>query len=218
MIIEKHLLGKQFRCGCPVEQTYPYVKENNNEYNIYYLTKGGCFVTPSMSHPKSDCPIQQYQKFFEQMQFEKVVTTFYCFDCYLPEPKLAEQRLKEIAQRIAEYDMFLQFIKNKSKEIFLILGEPKGDEFDPKLTVRFNLKNFVKTDKIREQYKTHDYALKQLTELNGITIIDPISHLCDEYCYTRDQSNKFYYKDSNHMRPWYAKKFLTYFNTFAKMS
>lgn len=193
-----------------IEQTYPYVQEHHKEYNIYYLTQGGCFVTRSTKPFSGDCQIQRYQKIFAQIHFEKVVTSFYCFDCGMPHPKLIEQIHKEATQRIFEYDQFLKFIKSKTKDVFLILGEPKGDEFNPKLATQFNLSNQVETDKIRNQYKMHNDALKQLTELSGITIIDPISHLCDEHCYTRDKSNKFFYRDANHMRPWYAKKHLTY--------
>ena len=39
-----------------IEQLYPYVESLNNEYNIYFLTQSGCFVTPLTWSTKIDQP------------------------------------------------------------------------------------------------------------------------------------------------------------------
>lgn len=62
-------------------------------------------------------------------------------------------------------------------------------------------------------YKVHMEALEKLKHLNGVHIIDPIAYLCsDGLCSTRDEERVFFYRDNNHMRPWYSKKYNSYLN------
>jgi len=90
------------------------------------------------------------------------------------------------------------------------LGEPKGDEFNPKLSVRFNLENFVSLEKVKATYEIHYSVLDKLNEVDGVTVIDPLKYLCSDVCNVMDSSFNYYYMDSTHMRPWYAKKVLSY--------
>lgn len=203
---EKNIL---FIGASHIEQLYPYVKENHADYNIYFLTEGGCFLTPSMRHPKWSCGnIQNYEKLFKKINFEKVVTSFYCLTCNLPRGE--QQQLREINTRVTEFDTFLAFLKSQTNNIYLILGEPQGREFDPVLSTRFNLSNKIKVSDIIKQYDIQNNSLEKLSQLQGIKVIDPIQYLCDDYCYVMDSSNNYYYKDESHMRPWYAKKYLSY--------
>jgi peptidoglycan/LPS O-acetylase OafA/YrhL len=192
------------------EQTYPYVESLDTDYNVYFLTQGGCFVTPSMKNPKWDCDnLQNYQELFESIKFEKIVTSFYSFDSYFS--KIESERRKEITLRIEEYDVFLKRIKAEAKSVYIVLGEPRGNEFDPQKAVRNKLPDFITEKRARESFIVLQDALKQLTELEGVKIIDPISHLCsDGICKTRNNSEGFFYRDKNHMRPWYAVKNMTY--------
>jgi hypothetical protein len=193
-----------------IEQLYPYVSTVKSRYNVYFLTKGGCFVTPSMSNPKWDCDnIQKYENIFDELKFDKIVTSLYCFDCYLP----LHNKEQAIEKRITEFDVFLKSIKKQSKEVFLIKGEPKGRDFNPKLAV-YNPKKYVLESTVRKEYKIHDYALSKLKELDNVEIIDPVDYLClDGLCKTFDDDYKFFYKDSNHMRPWYSKEYVSYLNS-----
>ncbi len=195
-----------------IEQTYPYVSALNNKYNVYYLTMGGCFVTPSMNSQKEedgDCSnIKDYMSLMDKVNFDKVVTSFYCFDCFISKNKSVRE--EQVEKRIREYDEFLKDIKSRSKEVFLILGEPQGDEFSPVKTARHNLKPYVPLNKVVESYSLHNHALSELKELNDVNVINPLNYLCkDGVCPTRD-GNNFFYRDSNHMRPWYAKEKLSY--------
>ena len=118
-----------------VEQTYPYVEYLNSEYNVYYLTKGGCFITPSYVHPKWSCEnIQNYKPIISSVKFDKIVSSSYLLTSHLPldEPT----KSNELKNRVSEYKDFLEFAKANSNEVFIILGEPTGREFDPKLSVR----------------------------------------------------------------------------------
>ena len=191
-----------------IEQTYPYILTLNSEYNIYYLTQGGCFLTPSY-RPNLDCSnIKNYKSLIENINFESIVTSLFVIDLGLPDDELSKQ--KELELRVLEFNEFLSFSKERVKKIFLLLGEPKGDEFNPSLSVRHKLKNYIETGTAIKAYKTHYSLLKKINKNNGLIVINPIDYLCDEVCMVRDENLKYYYKDSDHMRPWYAKKSLNY--------
>jgi peptidoglycan/LPS O-acetylase OafA/YrhL len=192
-----------------IEQTYPFVKSYGSKYNIYYVTMGGCFVSPSYVNPKWSCSnIQNYKDIINKVSFDKIVTSIYTLDSYLSENK--DLRDEQINNRVIEYNDFLKFAKSKANKVYMILGEPRGKEFNPKQSVRHNLNNFIPVSKAREEYKIHYSALNKLSEKKDVKIIDPIDYLCNEICLVMDDNFKYYYKDGTHMRPWYAKENLHY--------
>ena len=191
-----------------LEQTFPYVAGISSKYNIYYLTQGGCFLVPSYK-PNLDCSnIKGYKDLLNRVDFDKIVTSFFLFDGYFSED--VEEKNIQFKLRVSEFNEFLSFAEMKSQKIFLILGEPKGDEFNPILSVRHRLKEYISIDKARKPYEDHYKALQSITKSNKLIIIDPIQFLCDEVCKVRDENFKYYYKDSEHMRPWYAQSVLSY--------
>jgi len=194
-----------------VEQTYPYVKLNSSKYNIYYLTMGGCSFVPSAAHPRWSCQnIQRYKELFEEVEFSKVVTSLYCIYCGFSR----SEQTKEL--RIREYDEFLKFAKNHSEEFFMVKSEPFGKEFDPRKSVRYKLAKQVSVTEVRKKHKKRNEALDILSELDGVQFIDPVDYLCTDVCKTMNKNYEFYYKDSSHMRPWYAEKYLSYLDIIIK--
>ncbi|VEL96568.1 peptidoglycan/LPS O-acetylase OafA/YrhL [Alteromonas sp. 76-1] len=193
-----------------IEQIYPYVDSLDNEYNIYFLTQAGCFVTPSMKNPKWKCSnLQMYSELLERVKFDKIVTSFYSFNSYLSKEPL--EREQQILIRIKEFDSFLVDMKEKTPQIYILLGEPRGDEFDPVLALRRSLPGSITELKAREEYLEHVNAFARLTALDGVKVIDPILHLCTEgTCPTRNKEDGFFYRDKNHMRPLYAINNLGY--------
>ncbi|GAC12228.1 acyltransferase family protein [Paraglaciecola chathamensis] len=192
------------------EQLYPYVKSLNSDYNVYFLTNGGCLATPSMKHPKWNCDnLQNYEFLLDSVKFEKIVTSFFSFDVYLSD--IQTERQEQISVRTKEYDTFLARLKAASDDVYLILGEPKGEEFNPQTVIRNGLNDFITEEQARKNYTIHQKALGLFTELSDIKIIDPIEYLCNEgICRTSNTSQGFFYRDNNHMRPWYAVESLTY--------
>ncbi len=90
------------------------------------------------------------------------------------------------------------------------MGEPKGEEFDPTLAIRKGLPNSIPETKARSDYTEHEDALKQLKNIKHVEVVDPIKHLCKNgLCKTRDEK-AFFYRDYNHMRPWYSIKANSY--------
>ncbi|RUP78403.1 hypothetical protein C7Y69_15230 [Alteromonas sp. KS69] len=193
-----------------IEQIYPYVENLNSPYNIYFLTKSGCFVTPSMKHPKWSCQnLQSYEKLIKTVTFDKVLTSFYNFNSYLPIDQL--ERSKATLQRIDEYDSFLKLIKSKVSKIYLMLGEPRGDEFSPILSMRKGLPDYITKETAKNEYLEEMAAFNKLSELDSIEIIDPIEKLCEaNICKTRNQEIGFFYRDDDHMRTHYAIEKLKY--------
>ena len=190
-------------------QIFPYAEHIKSKYNIYFLTKNGCFVTPSYINPKWGCSnIQDYKALIENVHFDKIVTSIYNINGYLSDD--LELQKKQIAQRTQEYDDFLAFAKQYADKVYMLLGEPKGDEFDPKVSIRYKLRTRVPIEEIRALYETHYQALNQLESLDGVNIIDPLDYLCDTHCDVMDSNAGFYYRDSNHMRPGYAIQALHY--------
>lgn len=192
------------------QQFYPYVVSLKNKYNVYFLTTVGCFVTPSMQNPKWSCDnLKSYKSLLSQIKFDKVLTSFYSFDSYLPEEEHEKQR--QISIRVKEYDQFLKNIKAEVEHVYIVLGEPKGDEFDPKSSMRKGLRDFITEGEARSRYIVHNRALSNLTELDNVSIVDPINYLCEGgICKTRNLERGFFYRDKNHMRPWYAIEKMTY--------
>lgn len=199
-----------------IAQTYPYVSSLENSYNVYYLTKGGCFVTPSMTNDRWSCAnLQNYKEILSDIKFDKIVTSFYFFDGYLPTDN--KERELEISKRVDEYDEFIEVLKKNAKSVFLIKGEPRGEAFDPKYATRYGLDDFILESEVLESYRTHELALARLKSLDGVTIINPIDYLCSNgVCKTRNNENEFFYKDIDHMRPWYSRKNSTYLSDIFK--
>lgn len=191
-----------------IEHTYPYAIKNSEKYNIYYLTMGGCFLTESMENPKWSCSnLKDYKRLFDHVEFEKVVTSLYCFYCYVKDD--SSQSVEEnVKNRTNEYNHFLKFAKEKSKEVIIILGEPVGETFNPKLSVRHQLPDHIPVSEARDTFKVHYEAMKRM-ELDQVEIIDPIDFLCTDICPTK-LNGKFAYSDQSHFRPFYAEQKLTY--------
>ena len=192
-----------------IEHTYPYVEALKSDYNIYYLTQTGCFISPSFSRPDKSCTgVQEYREIIEKIKFDKIVTSIYFINGYLPETG----RKDALIVRISEYNDFLQYAKSKSEKVIMILGEPDGPEFDPLISIRKNLNKYINVLEVRKDYIEHEFAIKLLDELDDVTVIDPINYLCTDICKVMDEDFNYYYTDDSHMRPWYAIKSLTYLN------
>lgn len=98
-------------------------------------------------------------------------------------------------------------LKQWIPEVFVLSGEPTGLEFDPTIAIRKKLADTITVEQARTNYYENYEALSLLKNLNDVTVIDPIDHLCNEgVCKTRDAVHGFYYRDNNHMRPWYSFK------------
>jgi peptidoglycan/LPS O-acetylase OafA/YrhL len=203
---EKNIL---FIGASHIEQTYSYVELINRNFNIYYLTQGGCFISASYSNPKWSCSnIQNYKDVLNNIKFDVVVTSIYGLDGYLSNnPVIRSQQVKN---RVSEYNEFLAFANQKSEKVFLILGEPKGVEFDPVLSVRNKLKTSIDVQEVRNKYKVHYDALKVMDEVKKLTVIDPLDFLCGNTCEVLDEQFNYYYKDKTHMRPFYSKMVMNY--------
>jgi peptidoglycan/LPS O-acetylase OafA/YrhL len=194
--------------GSHVQHTFPYVnQQNNGRDNIYYMTEGGCIPIPSEFKRRQDCiNVTDYKKIFKVLAFEKIVTSSFLWTGYLQGGDVNGSAAKN---RAIEIDEMLSFFHKNAKEVYVVMPEPVGDEFSPKLSINNTYPNKISVDTIRSRnQRTYNFQ-KKVTKLNIVHLIDPIDYLCSDICKTNDEEG-FYYKDSNHFRPWYAKKYMGY--------
>lgn len=187
-----------------IQQLYPFFKKWNSHYNIFFLTKGGCFVTAKKTGSGTNCNVlREYNKLLKSYQFEKIVTNFYCFTCDLPTNQ--SEKDVELQSRLFAYNSFVDDLLSHTKQVYLIKGEPKGKEFSPDWSIKNNGPSFIHESQVREHYIVHESAIMMIKRKNELNILDPIEYLCNKgVCKTRSENNEFYYKDSDHMRPWYV--------------
>ena len=203
---EKNIL---FIGASHVEQTYPYVLASNANFNVYYLTLGGCSPAPSSVHDRWSCEnVMNYRKLLEAVDFDKIVYSLYCLYCAMP-PGGELQRISEIESVLYDFTV-------EAEDVYMLLGEPEGKAFDPRewLKPKSFLTDYVLLSDMRNKYKDIYSARDRFSQTYpDIQIIDPLDSLCDENkCMSRSESGVFFYKDDSHMRPWYAKKVLIYLN------
>jgi hypothetical protein len=140
------------------------------------------------------------------LAFEKIVTSSFLWTGYLQGGDVNGSAAKN---RAIEIDEMLSFFHKNAKEVYVVMPEPVGDEFSPKLSINNTYPNKISVDTIRSRnQRTYNFQ-KKVTKLNIVHLIDPIDYLCSDICKTNDEEG-FYYKDSNHFRPWYAKKYMGY--------
>ena len=194
--------------GCShTQQTAPYVQSQPFEQNIYYLTEGGCPVAPSLSGSRDCFNIQQYKKLLASVKFNKIVVGGRCVM-----DEMAHTQQAKI-KRIKDYNQVFKDFKLHAQQVFFILTEPESQFFDPMHVSRWYALNqktaniVIARNTIKSPVrKFQTRMLNEVPELNGVTIIDPVERLCpDGICRTMSPKGRFFYKDSNHMRPWYAQ-------------
>ena len=186
-----------------IEHIYPYVKLNTKGYNAYFVTQGGCFLAPTMKNPYWSCDnIQSYKRLFNNVKFEKVVTSFYLFNAHLGHSG------DSLDNRIEAFNDFIEWAKQNANEVYVILGGPMGKHFDPKYAMRYDLNDQVPVETVRAKYGEHYKAWAKVNSA-GVNVIDPIDYLCNEFCATK-LDDKFAYSDSSHLRPFYAESQLSY--------
>jgi peptidoglycan/LPS O-acetylase OafA/YrhL len=198
-----------------IEHTYPFVKKYNDFYNVYYLTKGGCFLTASMENPKWSCDnIKNVGKFLEIVRPVKIVTSYYALDGYLPDNE--SKKYSTLKNRILEYGKVLKEFSSVAQNVYILTEDPRSKKFDPKVIARTGTSLKIPVEDIINSYHLHNKALDEIDLAENIEIIRPIEYLCSRFCEARSVDGDFYFKGSNHFRPWYAQKVMSYLSPIIK--
>ena len=112
-------------------------------------------------------------------------------------------------------------LKAHGKQVFVILDNPQGDEFDPLAIMRMNRLNAyfgngqniargnraVPSDKVEAESEARQIEFRKITAQNGAVIIDPYLYLCPhKQCPVLIEGEPTH-RDTNHLRPFYSRKF-----------
>ncbi len=117
-------------------------------------------------------------------------------------------------------DNFFQLMNENNKKIYLLMSIPMGEEFDPlnRLERDFTgVKLINNTHKVSKNvlmpYQDIRTKLREVALRNGVTVLDPVDILCnDESCLTATAQGWPIYRDINHLRPFYVKEYITFFD------
>ncbi|SCK29305.1 acyltransferase family protein [Vogesella sp. LIG4] len=122
-------------------------------------------------------------------------------------------------------ELFLQLekqiktIRSNGKKIFVLLNIPTGNELNPSNIINRNsLLKFNATRNSEMISKSDIYIkfpwlseLKRVATINGATVIDPLDYLCNQQtCSGTTPSGMAIYRDANHLRPTYVRKYIKY--------
>ena len=113
--------------------------------------------------------------------------------------------------------MIKEFV-SLGKKVYIMLPTPNGmSEYDPKSLLERNLlgrwKYFpsksVKFQAWEKISKNAKDILKEIAQRTGARIINPEGDFCKKgYCRSAAEDGTFIYKDSGHVRAWYARNYL----------
>jgi peptidoglycan/LPS O-acetylase OafA/YrhL len=124
-----------------------------------------------------------------------------------------ESQAKQLAFDALQ-NLLLQ-LKNAGKQVFLLLDNPSGEEFNPKHHVQGQRWGAMQSFDMpstavfsEAQIEVHR-ALKKIAQQAGVRTLDPIPTLCSDLSLCRRASLQGdpFYKDDNHLRPWVVKEF-----------
>lgn len=158
-----------------------------------------------------------YMRLPEESSRINSAPSFYFFENERKIPILSgtEGRLK----LMASLELLIKRL-SANKKVYLLLDNPHGDEFNPKnsfngsrlthLVVKSNQERQATRMLTAEEIKIRN-ELKELAKRSGAIIIDPIPILCpDGNCMIQIEDGEPVYKDNDHIRPFFVRKFSTY--------
>jgi peptidoglycan/LPS O-acetylase OafA/YrhL len=199
-----------------MEQFYPHFIDFYDHavprpyYTAILATSDGCPPVPHMeSLNPTGVPCEKIfaatLKMAQDPRVKKVVMTAH-WRQYI-------DQYRQFNAQMMELNQVMQQLKLMGKQIYIILSTPYDESFDPRynlpsrLTGKFettqevvDLKTFRKADKVMRD------KLIEIAKASGAELIDPVPFQCpNDICQIRD-GDRPVYKDSNHWRPFYARK------------
>ncbi|QWF69409.1 acyltransferase [Methylomonas paludis] len=218
-------------------------QKSTNYNSVYFAIAPGCPPIPNVFEDNAQhlfCTqfLNSALKFIENSQV-KVVVIGACWNCYFidqtkPVKKNDQEfdyyhlnngirenfrngRGKELA--LLELKHLLEAI-SKTKKVYLLLDNPFGDELDPKYYIsgdrlaEIKIKPIVKTIHLAADVIAINAEMAKMAADIGVEAINPTSEIClDNRCPVLTEDNQFIYKDNNHLRPSYIRKFATYLDS-----
>lgn len=119
-----------------------------------------------------------------------------------------EAALKDFQSMLAE-------LRARNRRVYVILSSPRGPNYDPaRMFSRISGKlhpSPVHREEFRRSVSLVVDRVRTATLSAGAIVLDPTEYLCDgDVCATVTADGRPVYKDSNHLRPFFAAERATY--------
>jgi len=202
----------------------------------YFATWGGCPPIPGVFidvNVACDQRRGEMIRFALGSEIDSVVIGG-CWNCYFieqakPNPALGENESyyfrdgntrhyfrggDGVERAIAALEALLKQLSAR-KKVYLLLDNPSGPEFDPKRLLQggsrlgqMSAAQMTPTAPWPPEQKELNRRLREVAQRSGAIVIDPVPALCkDDQCIRTTPDGTPIYKDSDHLRAAYVRKF-----------
>ncbi|MDL2284267.1 acyltransferase [Oxalobacter sp. OttesenSCG-928-P03] len=201
------------------------LKDSDGKRGAAFLAKGGCVPIPGVkrkTRPQCDVMAEHFFTLAKNERVDTIVVAASWVEYYLSGTRATIEGVPleseaGISRSIEAIDRMLGNIAALDKKAYLVLNIPLGLE----------AQSLVKRDILRGEFqvrsrsidkeafrKKHEFIqnpMKDLAEKHGITVIDPVDHLCGkETCPALSPEGKAMYKDGDHLRSTYVRDHVKY--------
>ncbi|HET9797072.1 MAG TPA: acyltransferase family protein, partial [Gemmatimonadaceae bacterium] len=211
------------------EQYYPSVKHEAELHpdgpTVAFSTFGGCPLLPTFLPRLCQGPYARAMRLASSATVRRVIIAS-AWDMYAANGDQGEQyELPASALRasFAALEPDILRLRRLGKDVVLIGPHPHAEVADPELLAAHRRISAIGTiaptrfassfplSAFRERTRVVNESLERLAARTGATLIDPASVLCPGGdCLTMDDHGTPIRKDSNHLRPFAAIRYLTY--------
>ena len=214
------------------EQYYPSVKHEAELHpdgpTVAFSTFGGCPFFPTFLPRLCKGPHSRAMRLASSPTVRRVIIAS-AWDMYAENGDQGEQyelSAPELRASFAALEPDILRLRRLGKDVVLIGPHPHAEIADPELLAAHRRISAIGTiaptrfassfplSAFRERTRVVNESLERLAARTGATLIDPASVLCPGgNCLTTDDHGTPIRKDSNHLRPFAAIRYLTYVHT-----
>ncbi|PIS11625.1 MAG: acyltransferase [Bdellovibrio sp. CG10_big_fil_rev_8_21_14_0_10_47_8] len=187
-----------------------YSGQNQPKLSVIYATNDGCPPMPETHWKERQISCDDYfaaaLEIAVRKNIKRVVFGAY-WEYYL-------KGFKDYEATMTRFESLILTLRKLGKEVVIVLSNPTGEEFSPNVMIpsRFSGKvseGFLAVDRIQFENRVGPF-MNRLREIAGRTnsgIIDPVASMCDDRRCPTTIDGKPIYKDTNHLRPFFAKDY-----------
>lgn len=209
-----------------VEQYYSRVDELIRNYpsaynSVVFSTAGGCLPIEGASHAEKhqhcDGLMSSSLDFIRDHNEIKTVVVAAAWNSYL-KPIYGSREYEGLLRSLASYIVKL---KKDNKDVYVILNIPAGNELDPAYIARRGVSHYhpiitirsggISLKSLEASFGDISRDMRMVAEGAGAVVLNPLNYLCqDGVCSGVDSVGDPIYRDSDHLRPKFVRKHITY--------
>lgn len=202
--------------------------------NIAFTTYGGCLPFPHVNINGKQCDtfLANALNYAKQPEIDTVVFSAFWDGSYfnglyflsnVQGYNAIEWDNSNGAKAFQGFTDSIKELIQQHKKVYIVLSNPADPNFDPKhMMKRSYLGGFTLQfhDPSRQEFvkRTHNITtkLRSIAQETGAIVIDPVPYLCNDItCPSLTPDGKPHYKDDHHIRPFFARDYITYLDTIA---